>query len=171
MAIIVPMVNTQEQCEAAVQSCFYSPKGERSYGPTRAASVEGSDYFALANDTVACIPMLETVEAINNIDAILSVPGVEAVYVGPADLAISMGLTPGADEPELLDTLDSIVASCDKHGAIPGIHTTPSTAQDRITRGFRMMSVVADLPAFRAAVEASISKARGETTTTSAALY
>jgi 4-hydroxy-2-oxoheptanedioate aldolase len=125
MAIIIPMVNSTAECEAAVESCYYSPKGGRSFGPTRALWVEGSDYCERANDTISCIPMVETVAAVEAIDGIISVPGVEAIYVGPADLAISMGLAPGQAQPEFLEMLATIVEACTRHGVVPGIHATP----------------------------------------------
>ena len=96
LGVIIPMVNTAEQAERAVASCFYQPKGVRSHGPVRAALAHGADYGAHANDEVACIVMIETAEAIGNLDAILAVPGIDAVYVGPADLSRSLGLAPRA---------------------------------------------------------------------------
>lgn len=150
MGIIIPMINTVAQCEAAVAACRYAPDGSRSYGPSRVIGVEGADYFQHANRDISCIPMIETVEAISNLDAILAVPGVDAIYVGPADLAISQGFAPGTNEPEFLETLDSIVTACHRHGVVPGIHATPTTAHDRLDRGFRMVTVTADLVALRA---------------------
>jgi len=150
MGIIIPMVNTVAQCEAAVAACRYAPDGSRSYGPSRVIGVEGADYFQHANNDVSCIPMIETEEALTNLDDILAVPGVDAIYVGPADLAISQGLAPGTKEPAFLDALDAIVAACDRHGVVPGIHATPVTARDRLDRGFRMVTVTADLVALRA---------------------
>ena len=171
MAIIIPMVNSTLQCKAAVFSCFYAPEGSRSYGPTRVAAVEGSDYYARANGSVACIPMIETVEAMGDLDGILTVSGVEAVYVGPADLAISMGLQPGGAQPEFLAALDGIVEACNKHGVVPGIHATPTTTKDRVERGFRMITVVADLLALKGGVAAAITTARGGVPRNEGGLY
>ena len=171
MAVIIPMVNSTEQCEEAVSSCFYAPKGSRSHGATRAAAVEGPDYLERANNSVACIPMIETVEAVDDIDGILSVPGVEAIYVGPADLAISMGLPPGGAQAEFLAVLDSIVEACNRHAVVPGIHATPTTTADRVERGFRMITVVADLKALKSGVASAIATARGDESTGSSALY
>jgi 4-hydroxy-2-oxoheptanedioate aldolase len=149
MGIIIPMINTVEQCEAAVAACRYAPKGSRSYGPSRVIGVEGADYFQRANADISVIPMIETVEALGNLDAILSVPGVNAIYVGPADLAISQGFEPGTSEPEFLEALSIVVAACDRHNVVPGMHATPTTANDRLNRGFRMVTVTADLVALR----------------------
>lgn len=160
MAVIVPMVNTAVQCEAAVAAGRYAPIGTRSYGPTRVAPLEGADYFARANEDVAVIPMIETVEAIENLDAILSVPGVEAIYVGPADLSISMGLKPRNNDPKLLKALDTIVEACHRHNVIPGMHSNKETAQDRIERGFRMLTITTDLIALRTAIATDLETVR-----------
>ena len=171
MTVIVPMVNSRQECEAAVDSCYYAPKGGRSYGPTRAAAVEGSDYYSAANDSVACIPMVETVEAMADIDGILSVEGVEAIYVGPSDLAISMGLAPGGAQPEFMAALDSIVEACNRHEVVPGIHATPLSTSDRAARGFRMITVVADLLAMKAGLTSAIAQARGTDESRDDSLY
>jgi len=171
MAIIVPMVNSRAQAESAVAACYYVPKGSRSYGPARVAAVEGPDYYAEANNAVACIPMIETVEALSNIDEILTVDGIEAIYVGPSDLAISMGHRPVTSHPDVTDAFDRIVAACGRHDVVPGIHATPSLAPDRAERGFRMITVVADLLALKAAAMTGIAQARGEITSIGESLY
>lgn len=171
MGVIVPMVNTVAEAEAAVRSSFYAPVGGRSYGPTRVAAVEGSDYFAHANASVACIPMIETSEAVANLDDIAALEGVSAVYVGPADLAVSMGLPPGTDDPAFLEALAHVVATCARHGVVPGCHATPSTAADRVARGFRMVTVVADLLVLRAGSANAIAQAKGEPVSATEALY
>lgn len=161
MAVIVPMVNSVEECEAAVAAARYAPAGSRSYGPTRVSAVEGPDYFERANADVAVIPMIETVEAVDAIDRILAVPGVDAIYVGPADLSVSLGYDPASNEPEFLDTLDRIVDACESHGVVPGIHTTTATAPDRLERGFRMVTVTNDVIAMRTAVKADLALVKG----------
>ena len=123
--------------------------------------LHGSDYYEGADAEVACMPMIETLEAIDAIDDILSVPGVDAAYVGPSDLAISMGYRPGTTAAPYLAMLDRIVEACERHEVVPAIHCTPATVADRLTRGFRMVTVVSDLPAFRAAVDLAIADARG----------
>ena len=160
VGVIVPMVNSVEQCEAAIDAGRYTPDGSRSYGPTRAAAVEGTDYYAAANEAVSIIPMIETVAAVDAIDDILAVDGVRAIYVGPADLSISMGLPPANEDPSFHDALDAIVAACGRHGVVPGIHTTPATAPDRLGRGFRMVTITADLVALRAKVAADLDAIR-----------
>ncbi|NNC42340.1 MAG: 2,4-dihydroxyhept-2-ene-1,7-dioic acid aldolase [Acidimicrobiia bacterium] len=169
MAVIVPMVNTIEQCQAAVAAARYAPEGSRSFGPTRAAPVEGDDYWERANTDVALIPMIETVQALENLEGILSVPGVEAIYVGPADLSISMGFQPRSNEPEFLAALDRIVEACARNDVVPGMHTNVALAQDRLERGFRMLTITADLVALRSRIAEDVAMVRrGQTRDTTA---
>ncbi len=171
LGVIVPMVSSKADAEAAVASCFYLPKGRRSYGPTRALAVEGPDYYSQANDTVACIPMIETAEALDGLDEILAIDSIECVYVGPSDLAISLGLEPGTDHPAFFEALDTIVEGCRRHDVVPGIHATPATAADRFQRGFRMVTIVADLHALRAGVATAIAQGKGETVELGDSIY
>ena len=154
MGIIIPMVNSRAEAEAAVRSCRYAPEGSRSFGPTRVALRDGPGYFAGANETVKCIPMVETVAALENLDDIVSTPGVDAVYVGPADLSVSLGLPPGNNDgqPAFDDALSAIVAACGRHGVVPGIHSTPTLTPTRVAQGFRLITVTADNAALSAAV-------------------
>ncbi|MGI9607644.1 MAG: aldolase/citrate lyase family protein, partial [Acidimicrobiales bacterium] len=145
----------------AMTSGRYAPVGSRSSGPTRAQPLEGSDYVDRANEECAIIPMVETVEAVDNIDGILGTPGVEAIYVGPNDLSVSMGYGRDCVEPEFHDVLDHIVEKCVEHGVVPGIHAAPHTVQDRIDRGYRMVTVQSDLTAMRAGLVDALGIARG----------
>jgi len=160
MGVIVPMVNSVEECAAAVSAGRYAPEGGRSFGPSRVSAVEGTDYYTEANRTVSIIPMIETVQAVEALDEILGVDGVTAIYVGPADLSISMGLPPANEEPEFHAVLDRIVAACGRHGVVPGIHTTPATAPDRIRRGFTMVTITSDLNALRSSIAADLESIR-----------
>ena len=161
MGIIVPMVNSVAEAEQAVSACFYQPKGARSHGPVRAAAALGDGYAAEANDQIACIPMIETVQAVERIDEILAVPGIDAVYVGPADLSRTLGLPPAGDHDDasFVDALTTIVAACDRAGVIAGIHAAPPIVQKRLDQGFRMVTVTSDLLALHAGVAASLATA------------
>ena len=147
--VIIPMVNTVAEAEAAVSACRYAPAGARSFGPVRAGRSLGPDYASEANDKIACIPMIETAEALSNLDAILDVAGIDAVYIGPADLSISLGLPPGTDNPDpsFQDALTQVVEACGQRGIAPGIHAVPEWAPTRLAQGFRMVTVTSDLQA------------------------
>ena len=89
MGIIAPMINTKEDCEKFVSYCYYPPNGQRSFGPMRAQLIYGSDYFEEANKNIISMAMIETKEAVENLDQILSVPNLTGVYIGPADMCSS----------------------------------------------------------------------------------
>jgi len=169
--VIVPMVNSAEEARAAVSACRYAPSGSRSYGPLRANYYAGPDYFARANHEVNCIVMVETRVAIDNLDEIVSVPGVDAVYVGPADLSVTLGLPPAPDQPDqsFTDALDRVIDACRRHDVIPGIAGNATTAPKRLKQGFRLVEVASDIGllglAARDALEQVRPTARPETTT------
>ena len=94
--VICPMINTAQEAEAMVQACKYPPRGFRSWGPVRASLYAGSDYGDHANDDIIVMPMIETAEALKNLDDILSVDGVDAIYVGPSDLTLALGSSRGS---------------------------------------------------------------------------
>jgi 4-hydroxy-2-oxoheptanedioate aldolase len=129
--VIIPMVNSRADAERAVQACRYAPSGARSYGPVRANYSVGFDYFA---------------SAVDHVDEILSVPGVDAVYVGPADLSVTLGLPPAPDHEaaEFSDAISSILGACRAHGVVPGIAGNQQTAPKRVEQGFRLVEVAAD---------------------------
>ena len=160
--IIVPMVNSAEEAAAVVQACRYAPVGARSFGPILAGLRNGG-YAKAANDTVATIPMVETVQALQHLDDILSVPGVDAIYVGPADLSLSLGLPPGNndDRSEFTEALETIVAGCRRHGVVPGIHASGALAERRLEQGFLMVTVAGDLLAMRTKMAEELAEARG----------
>ncbi len=117
--------------------------------------------------------MIETVEAISNLDDILSVPGIDAIYVGPADLSISLGLAPGNQDGDPLfdDALAAIVAGCLRHGVVPGIHATGALTPKRLEQGFRMVTVTADLLAMTIGLASELATARGGKSSASDKMY
>ena len=145
--IICPMINNRAEAEKFVSSMRYAPLGSRSSGPIRAALYGGADYHAKANDIVVAFGMIETVEAMENLDQILSVKGFDAVYVGPSDLSISMGYAPGGDKPDqwMMDALKKVVDACRRHKVQPGLHCgAPSYAKKAIEMGFTFVTVGGD---------------------------
>lgn len=123
--VIVPLVNNKEEAERAVWACRYPPVGGRSSGPTRAAMYGGPGYQDWANDEIAVICMIETAEALENLDEILSVEGVDCAYIGPSDLAYAIGIQPTGDnaDPNHQATVLNILEACHRHGVAAGMHT------------------------------------------------
>ena len=144
--VIVPLVNSAEEAEVAVKACFYPPTGNRSMGPTRALKVFGEEYVENMEGSVQCLPMIETFDALENLDSILSVEGVDAIYVGPSDLSVNLGLPKGNNDGnrKFDEALEMIVSSCQRHGVVPGIHANSSLAAIRKEQGFRVLTVVED---------------------------
>jgi 4-hydroxy-2-oxoheptanedioate aldolase len=161
--VIVPMVNTRAEAEAAVSCCRYAPKGVRSYGPARATLYAGRDYFQHANETVLCIVMIETAQAIENLDEILSIPGVDVAYIGPADLSVSLGFPPASyhDDAEYAGAVQRVLDVCRKHHVVPGFHGgNPANALARIGQGFRFVEVCEDMGAMARAAAADLKAVR-----------
>ena len=146
--VICPMVNTAEQAAALVSYCRYPPAGARSNGPIRAGIYGVSTgYQKTANEEIVCIPMIETREAVANLPAILDVPGVDAVYIGPSDLGFSHGLIPILDreEPEMLAIFEKVVAETAKRGRTAGIHCgSTAYAKRAIGMGFKLVTIGSD---------------------------
>src|SRR5436309_2249151 len=146
--VICPMVNTPAEAKALPGACLYPPQGKRSNGPIRAAAYgEASPYQSIANDEVLVIPMIETQEAIDNLDAILDVPGISGIYVGPSDLGFSLGMKPMLDreEPQILSIYEKLVAATRKRGLFAGVHNaTGAYAARMIGMGFHLVTLFND---------------------------
>ena len=144
--VIVPLVNSAEEAEKAVKACLYPSKGNRSMGPTRAERVFGEEYVQGVENSIQCLPMIETLDALNNLESILSVDGVDSIYVGPSDLSVNLGLPKGNNDgnPKFDEALEIIVSSCEKYNVVPGIHANSSLADIRQQQGFRILTVVED---------------------------
>jgi 4-hydroxy-2-oxoheptanedioate aldolase len=145
--IICPMIDTRAQCEAFVGACRYPPAGWRSLGPTRARLSMGADYADHANHEIVTFAMIETQTALDNLDAIAGVPGLDGLFVGTGDLRLSLLGAPGGDAPHpVIDAaLDAVVAACERHGLVPGIFTASAAyARAMIARGYRFVTVRTD---------------------------
>ncbi|MGH7268270.1 MAG: HpcH/HpaI aldolase family protein [Candidatus Rokuibacteriota bacterium] len=161
--VICPMISTRAQAEQLVETCKYPPRGYRSWGPVRASIYAGTDYGDHANEDLLVIPMIETAQALDNLDDILSVPGVDAVYVGPSDLSLAMGCKPRLDQTDapVVEAQKTIVAACKRHGVIAGIHNnTAAYALRMIAEGYQLVTLASDTRflAARAAEEVSAVK-------------
>ncbi len=148
MGVICPMVNTKHEAERLVSACRYPPAGARSNGPIRAAMYgEVSSYQATANDEIMVVPMIETQEAIDNIDAILDVPGIDMIYIGPSDLGFSLGMVPILDreEPKILGIYEHLLAAVKKRGIKAGLHNgSAAYAARMIGMGFDFVTIAND---------------------------
>ena len=147
MAIIVPLVNNAEEAQAAVSASRYPPQGHRSMGPKRPMTLSGLEYLKEANQSISVIPMIETADGLKNIDEIVKIDGIDAVYVGPFDLHLGLGLEPGfdSDEPLFNDALKRIVESCHNAGIAAAVHSTSQLAAKRREQGFDMITVAPDI--------------------------
>jgi 4-hydroxy-2-oxoheptanedioate aldolase len=146
--IIVPLVNTAEEAAKAVAACRYMPTGMRSSGPVRAMHYGGDGYQAGADEEIIVMAMIETQEGLANLDAICATPGLDAVYIGPADLSYALGLPPRADNPDPthLATCDKIRDTAHKHGIKVVMHCAGAEfAAGAIKRGFDMVMLTSDL--------------------------
>ena len=162
--VIVPMVNSAEEAQRAVGACRYPPDGFRSWGPIRAAL--GVDGYAPAtgNRRVVVAVMIETVAGVAAADEIAAVPGVDAIYVGPNDLAVTHGMPPSADtfDERHGQVIEQILGACQRGGVVPGIHCgSVETALRWRDRGFRMFNVTSDATFMRTGAAQVVRTMRG----------
>ena len=165
--IIVPMVGSPAEAAQAVASCRYPPEGTRSFGPVRSGLFLGADPPAV-NRQVLCLVMIETVEGVAAADEICATPGLDGVYLGPADLAVSMGLSPapGSPSPEHAAAIETVRRACERAGIVAGIHsaggaeTAGARAAEYVRQGFRMVTVSTDAGLLRAAAASGLAAAR-----------
>ena len=144
--VICPMINTAEDAKKFVEYTSYAPMGRRSFGPIRASIYGGNDYPDHANDMIVRFAMIETAEALDNLDAILGVEGLDAIYIGPSDLSLSWGVS----QP-LMKSIHcgpgnrSHFRACHRAWIEAGIHNgTTASARARIGKGFRFVTVSSD---------------------------
>jgi 4-hydroxy-2-oxoheptanedioate aldolase len=154
LGVIVPMVDDAGQAARAVAACRYAPEGERSFGALRAVGSEP-----------LCLTMVETRAGLENVAEIVRTPGLDGVYIGPSDLALSLGLqpTPRLEHPPVLDAIERVRSACDDAGLIAGLHCLSGEDAARFTgSGFAMITVGGDLRHLRDALERALASARGQ---------
>lgn len=162
--IICPLIDTRDDCEKFVAACRYGPQGNRSYGPARGFLYGGPDYGQHANATILTFAMIETESAINNLEAIMSVKGLDAVYIGPHDLAIGLGCEPTLEPKaeKVIAAYKKVLATAKKCGVIPGVHAPNGEVAKRMFEwGFRFVGLSKDTSLLAAAARAEIAIARG----------
>jgi 4-hydroxy-2-oxoheptanedioate aldolase len=163
--VICPMVNTVEEARALVQYCKYPPHGTRSNGPIRAGVYgETGTYQKTANENILVIPMIETKTAIENIEAILDVPGIDGIYVGPSDLSLSYGMEPKLDveDPFILGIYEKLLKETGKRGIAAGLHNgSAKYAHRMIGMGFKLVTISNEVGLMVNAAKTAVKEARG----------
>ena len=163
MGIICPMINTRAECEAFVGACRYAPLGYRSVGPTGAIWAHGADYLKHANNECIAMAMIETKKAMGNLDAIMSVPHLDGIYIGPSDLGLSLGGEPRGDQtdPKIVDAIKKILATAKKHKIRAGIHCASTDyALMMIEWGFQFVTILADTALLTNTAKATVAAMR-----------
>lgn len=120
--ILCPFIHTGDDARRLVRGCQYPPQGIRGYGPRRASTfgLDAIEYFETANDAILSIPIIESKEAIENIEAIVATEGIDAIMIGPMDLSISLGIFKQFDDPIYLTAIEKVRRACRKHGKAMG---------------------------------------------------
>ena len=163
--VICPMVSNKIEAEKFVQACMYPPKGYRSFGPIRGLIYGGGDYGDHANEEILKIAMIETKEALEKLDEIMSTPGIDGIYIGPADLSLAIGEEPGFDKPENTKAYSEILKILEhakKNNIFAGIHNgSPEYSQKMLDKGFNFVSIGADQRVLSAGSKDIVDKMKG----------
>lgn len=160
--VIVPMVNDAASARSVVAACRYAPEGIRSWGPVRASLLSGAGQPAATNQELLCMIMIETVEALENLDDILDVEGVEGVFIGPSDLAVSLGDDPReAPTPRHEEAIDTIIEKCRERDVVAGIFCLDLDRARRYRdKGYRLLNLQSDARMLRDRATAMLAEAR-----------
>ena len=172
--LICPMINTKEEAERFVSFGRYPPMGSRSMGPNRAVLYGGADYAQHANEEIILLAMIETRAGLANLDAILSVKGIDGVYVGPSDLSLAMGKPPTLDpsDKEVVDAIIQIAKATRAKGLIAGVHTdSPATAKKRFEQGYNFCTLLNDARTLAMAAQNMVKETRGQAAAPAAKTY
>ena len=161
--VIVPLVNDAEEAARAVAACRYPPEGIRSYGPVRATEVIGSKATEDLSGEVLCFVMVETREGLERVEEIAVTPGLDGIYIGPSDLALSLGLAPSLEitEKEHIEAVHCTKEACREHGIVAGIHCgSGEWARRHAEAGFEMVTVTTDTKLITEAAQRELNAAR-----------
>jgi len=164
--VICPMVSNRKEAENFVKACMYPPKGYRSFGPVRGLLYGGADYAKHADDEILKLAMIETKEALENLDEILDTENLDGIYIGPADLSLAVGEEPGFDRPEstiAYKEILRILEAAKKRNLLAGIHNgSAEYAQKMISQGFNLVTVGSDQRFMSSGAKATIEKIKGK---------
>ncbi len=157
--LICPMINDSNECESFVRSCKYAPQGNRSFGPSRARIHVDGDYFNQANNNILTFAMIETKQGVDNLDSILSVEGLDAIYIGPSDLSISLGVHPleAFKSSKSEEVIKYILHNAQSKNIKAGIHCpNGSVAYNQLKLGFDFATISADAVLLSNAVKSEL---------------
>ena len=166
--VVFPMTNSRAEAEAAVAAAKYPPRGTRSVGGSMQAigfETDAPTYYARANDEIMVIIQIEHIKAVEHADEILSVPGVDAMFIGPTDLSASMGLKPSgqAEDPRVQEAIRHAREAAARHGVASGIHVfSPEAVTQRIQEGFRFIALASDVRFMTGGAKAALAQVRGK---------
>lgn len=147
--VVVPLINSYDDAARAGQACRYSPKGYRSVGPNRVRFYAGEDYFTGANDEVICLVMIEDIKTVQDkLEEICKAPGIDGLYIGPSDLSVTMGGSPGLGQTNAkhLAACQRVLDAANTAGLVAGIHAvSASEAKYRFAQGFKFCHIGSDI--------------------------
>jgi 2-keto-3-deoxy-L-rhamnonate aldolase RhmA len=146
--VVIPLVNTLEEAERAVKFCKYPPQGIRGVAGGKSANygMNSKEYLRSANEQTVVIVQIETRQALNNLDDILSVDGIDVAFVGPSDLTMSLGYIDDRANPGVIEAMEKVARVCEKHGKVAGIMASSVVeAKNAEKRGFRFISLASDI--------------------------
>ena len=160
--VIIPMIRTPADAQAAVDASHYPPEGRRSFGPMRVGLRDGESYFSEANRRVLVIPMIETEDALANVEAIAAIPGIGALFLGPYDMSVALGLPPRDNDGEgaFDHAVATIVGAAKKAGLGAAVLSSASLFARRAAQGFNMISTTVDVSALSQAARSDLAAAR-----------
>ena len=160
--VIAPMVNNGQEALSAVRACRYPPAGVRGVGPRR-AMLRDPEYLKTANREILVVAMVETAEALRNLDEIFAVEGIDACFIGPWDLSMNLGVGPPPpwNDAGFRRTLKDVVEACRRHGVAPGMHCTTDTVNDAIEMGFRFCAIDSDASFMAAGARMALKSVKG----------
>ena len=163
--VVCPMVSNREEAERFVGACRYPPDGYRSIGPVRASLYAGADYVAKSAELVVTLAMIETREALDNLDAIMSTPGLDGIYIGPNDLCASLGRPPSLDTRDEIafGWIERILECAKRHDIQAGIHCMATDyAREMVERGFSFVTIASDARLLAVAAKAAVDAMRAD---------
>ncbi len=175
--VVFPMCCSVEEAEEAVAACKYPPDGRRSVGGglhTLNFGASAGEYYKRANDEILVIIQAEHVTAVENIEAICAVPGIDAVFIGPNDLLSSMHKPPAmeTDDPQFVDALRGIREACVRHGVAPGLHTADAAmAKRRLAEGWKFIAIASELAFMQNGARETAAEVIGKTADSATARY